>query len=335
MVLVTGGAGYIGSHTVLELLNSGKQVVVVDDLSNSSDVALKRIEDLTGKKVIFYKENVANQNALDSIFKKHKIDSVIHFAGFKAVGESVEKPLMYYDNNLSSTISLLKAMNKANVKKLVFSSSATVYGLPDSVRFIETFTTSSLNPYGNTKKVIEEILIDESGADKNLRVALLRYFNPVGAHKSGLIGEDPRGIPNNLMPFITQVAVGKREKLSVFGNDYNTRDGTCIRDYIHVVDLSLGHLLALDALDKKTGVLIYNLGTGRGSSVLEVVNAFIKATGVNVPYVIAPRRAGDAPEYFAATDKAQKELGFVATHSLEDMCRDHYNWQKNNPNGYN
>lgn len=335
-VLVTGGAGYIGSHTVVELLQSGRDVIIVDDLSNSCEKSLERIEQITGKKPTFYKADVASENDLDKIFSSHSdIDSVIHFAGYKAVGESVAKPLMYYQNNLGTTFTLLKVMNKYSVNNIVFSSSATVYGLPEVCPLDETMPTSALNPYGNTKIIIEEILTDEAKANPNLNVALLRYFNPVGAHASHLIGEDPKGIPNNLMPFITQVAVGKLKQLSIFGNDYDTPDGTCVRDYIHVVDLAKGHLAALKKLETNCGVVTYNIGTGIGYSVLDMVNAFISSTGVNIDYKFAPRRAGDAPTCYAKTDKAKDELGYTAEKTLEDMCRDHYLWQKHNPNGYN
>jgi len=335
MVLVTGGAGYIGSHTVLELLTAGYEVVVVDNLSNSSEESLKRVQKLTGKPVTFYKQDVCDEKALNTIFAAHSsIDSVIHFAGYKAVGESVEKPLMYYQNNLVSTFALLNAMNKANVKNLVFSSSATVYGLPQTCPIDESFATGALNPYGNTKKIIEEILTDLSKSDTSLNIALLRYFNPVGAHESHQIGEDPKGIPNNLMPFVAKVAVGNLPKLNVFGADYPTRDGTCIRDYIHVVDLAKGHLAALKKLNTHPGLVTYNLGTGNGNSVLEVIHAFMVASGTNVPFVIAPRRAGDAPECYSTSKKAETELNWKAEKSLKDMCHDHYHWQKNNPNGY-
>ncbi|MCL2848088.1 MAG: UDP-glucose 4-epimerase GalE [Firmicutes bacterium] len=335
-VLVTGGAGYIGSHTVLELLNANYNVIVVDNLSNSSKESINRVEQITDKKITFYNENVANQNALDNIFASHpQIDNVIHFAGYKAVGESVAKPFMYYQNNIGTTLSLIASMKKHNVKNIVFSSSATVYGLPTACPLTEDMSTSALNPYGNTKKIIEEIFIDEATADSTFNVALLRYFNPVGAHHSGLIGEDPRGIPNNLMPFVTKVAVGKLERLNVFGNDYDTPDGTAIRDYIHVVDLALGHLSALEKLySGNCGVVTYNIGTGKGSSVMDVINAFIKATGVDVPYIFAPRRAGDAPVCYASVQKAKKELNYTAARTLQQMCLDHYIWQKNNPNGY-
>ena len=334
-VLVTGGAGYIGSHTAVELLNAGESVVVVDNLSNSKEESINRVRKITGKTVKFYNADVGDIIAMTGIFKENPdIDSVIHFAGYKAVGESVAKPLMYYENNLGSTITLLKAMKTADVKNIVFSSSATVYGIQESCRYVETMSTGAINPYGNTKIVIEEIIKDVCLADKTVNAALLRYFNPVGAHESHLIGEDPRGIPNNLMPFIAGVAVGKFQKLNIFGNDYPTRDGTCVRDYIHVVDLAKGHLAALKKLRQKPGIVVYNLGTGKGCSVLEMVNAFIKATGINIPYKLVSRRAGDLPEFFADSKKAAKELGWTAEKTLEDMCRDHFLWQQKNPNGY-
>lgn len=334
-VLVTGGAGYIGSHTAVELLEAGENVIVVDNLSNSKEESIRRVERITGRRIWFYKEDVRDEAALSEIFRKNRdIDSVIHFAGFKAVGESVQKPLMYYENNIGSSVSLLKAMIKAGVKNIVFSSSATVYGMPKKCPLNETMETSALNPYGHTKIMIEDIIRDVCSSDRTMNAALLRYFNPVGAHESHLIGEDPKGIPNNLMPFITQVAVGKLPKLSVFGNDYPTRDGTCIRDYIHVVDLAKGHLAALRKLRGGCGVVTYNLGTGTGCTVLEIVNAFMKSTGVEIPYEITGRRAGDAAECWAGTKKAKAELGWRAEKTLEDMCRDHYLWQKNNPDGY-
>ncbi len=334
-VLVTGGAGYIGSHTCVELLNSGYKVVVVDDLSNSSEKSVERIEQITGKKVNFYNVDVADENAMTKVFADNSdIDSVIHFAGFKAVGESVAEPLKYYQNNLGTTFTLIKVMKKFSVNNFVFSSSATVYGLPETCPLDESMPTSALNPYGNTKIINEEILKDEANANKDFNVALLRYFNPVGAHSSHLIGEDPKGIPNNLMPFITQVAVGKLQQLSIFGTDYDTPDGTCVRDYIHVVDLAKGHISALKKLETKCGVVTYNLGTGIGYSVMQMVNAFISSTGVKIDYKLAPRRAGDAPECYAKTDKATAELGWKAEKTLEDMCRDHYLWQKHNPSGY-
>ncbi|MBO6586522.1 MAG: UDP-glucose 4-epimerase GalE [Gracilimonas sp.] len=333
-VLVTGGAGYIGSHTVLELLNEGHQVIVVDNLSNSSEEALKRVKDITGKQLTFYKEDLLNKNALDKIFSDHEIDSVIHFAGYKAVGESVEKPLMYYDNNITSTLYLCELMNKHGVKNIVFSSSATVYGDPHEVPITEDFPLSATNPYGRTKLFIEYILKDLHLADESWNIALLRYFNPVGAHKSGLIGEDPNDIPNNLMPFVSQVAVGKLEQLSVFGDDYPTPDGTGVRDYIHVVDLAIGHLKALEKLTSDPGLVIYNLGTGKGTSVLEMVKAFEKASGKEVPYKITPRRPGDIAACYADPSKAEDELGWTAERGIEEMCRDAWKWQSENPNGY-
>ena len=333
-ILVTGGTGYIGSHTVVELLNQNNQVVVVDNLVNSSAVSLERIKKITGKTVVFYKEDVTDINAVAKIFANHKIDSVIHFAGLKAVGESVEKPLDYYQNNLLSTITLLKSMKKAGVKKIVFSSSATVYGADGPLDESMPCGVAS-SPYGNTKIMCEQIIKDECNADKGLKAILLRYFNPVGAHGSFLIGEDPQGIPNNLMPFITQVAVGKREKLNIFGNDYDTPDGTAERDYIHVVDLAIGHILAVKKLDSINGAEVYNLGAGKGISVQKIVDTFIKATGINIPYQYAPRRQGDLTQFYAVTKKAEKELDFKTTKTLHDMCLDHYNWQKLNPNGYN
>ncbi|MCP9292852.1 UDP-glucose 4-epimerase GalE [Gracilimonas sediminicola] len=333
-VLVTGGAGYIGSHTVLELLNEGHQVIVVDNLSNSSEEALKRVQKITGKQLTFYKEDLLNKNALDQIFSDHEIDSVIHFAGYKAVGESVEKPLMYYDNNITSTLYLCELMKKHGVKSIVFSSSATVYGDPHEVPITEDFPLSATNPYGRTKLFIEYILKDLHVADESWNIALLRYFNPVGAHKSGLIGEDPNDIPNNLMPFVSQVAVGKLEQLSVFGDDYPTPDGTGVRDYIHVVDLAIGHLKALEKLTSDPGLVIYNLGTGKGTSVLEMVEAFEKASGKEVPYKITPRRPGDIAACYADPSKAEDELGWTAERGIEEMCIDAWKWQSENPNGY-
>ena len=334
-VLVTGGAGYIGSHTVVELLNAGEEVIVADNLSNSKEESLKRVEKITGKAVRFYRADVCDASALRSVFYENPgIESVIHCAGYKAVGESVRKPLLYYENNIGSAVALLKAMRQANVKRLVFSSSATVYGMPEKCPLTESTPTGALNPYGNTKKIIEELIRDVCAADPSMNAALLRYFNPVGAHESGLIGENPVGIPNNLMPYIAQVAVGKLRKLSVFGGDYPTRDGTCVRDYIHVTDLAKGHLAALKKLRQNPGLVVYNLGTGSGYTVLEAVRAFMKATGINIPYEFTGRRAGDAPECYADTQKAEAELNWRAEKSLEDMCRDHYVWQKNNPDGY-
>ena len=333
-VLVTGGAGYIGSHTCVELLEHGDEVVVLDNLSNSCEEALSRVEQITGKKISFYQADLLDIAACDAVFAAHSFDAVIHFAGLKAVGESVERPLTYYHNNITGTLHLVELMQKYNVKKLVFSSSATVYGNPYTVPITEDFPLSATNPYGQTKLMLEQILRDIAAADQTWRISLLRYFNPVGAHKSGLIGEDPNDIPNNLMPYIAQVAVGKLSRLSVFGNDYNTPDGTGVRDYIHVVDLARGHLKALNYLEKQGGVSVFNLGTGTGYSVLEMVAAFEKASGKHVPYQITARRAGDIASCYADPAKAARELSFQATHTLEDMCRDSWNWQSKNPNGY-
>lgn len=332
-VLVTGGAGFIGSHTVVELLESGYGVVVIDNLSNASKESLARVEKITGKSVVFYENDVRDEAALERIFTKHKIDWVIHFAGLKAVGESVQKPLEYYDNNLGSTLTLLQVMRKFSVKNIVFSSSATVYGQPERLPLDEECHLSTTNPYGATKLMQEGILTDLWVSDHSWNVVLLRYFNPVGAHASGLIGEDPKGIPNNLMPYVAQVASGKLKRIGVFGNDYPTPDGTGVRDYIHVVDLARGHVAAIKAL-KEGGVHIYNLGTGNGYSVLDMIKAFSKACGKELPYEILPRRAGDVPACYASSAKAEKELGWHAQYDLEDMCRDQWNWQKNNPNGY-
>lgn len=333
-VLVTGGAGYIGSHTVLELLNEGHEVIVIDNLSNSSKEALRRVQEITGKEVIFYKEDLLNKQQVDKIFTNHAIDSVIHFAGYKAVGESVAKPLMYYDNNITGTIYLCEAMKKHEVKNIVFSSSATVYGDPHKVPITEDFPLSATNPYGRTKLFIEYILKDLHIADESWNIALLRYFNPVGAHKSGQIGEDPNEIPNNLMPYVSQVAVGKLKELAIFGDDYPTHDGTGVRDYIHVVDLAIGHLKALKKLNSNPGLAVYNLGTGKGSSVLDMVKAFEKASGKKIPYKIAPRRPGDIAECYADPSKAEKELHWTATRGIEEMCEDTWRWQSKNPNGY-
>lgn len=333
-VLVTGGAGYIGSHTVVELLENGYDVVVLDNLSNSSEKSLDRVKKITGKTAKFYKCDILDKDGMDKIFKENKIDSVIHFAGLKAVGESCEKPLLYYENNIAGTVYLLEVMAKYGVKKIVFSSSATVYGMSDKMPLTEDLPTSANSPYGQTKLVIEKILADLAASDPEWAVVLLRYFNPVGAHKSGLIGENPRGIPNNLMPYITQVALGKRECLSIFGNNYPTKDGTGVRDYIHVVDLAKGHIKALEKIEGDRGVLIYNLGTGVGYSVLDLVKAFEKANDLKINYKFAPRRAGDVTVCYADATKAKRELGWEATLGIEDMCRDSWNWQKNNPNGY-
>lgn len=334
-VLVTGGAGYIGSHTCVELLNSGYEVVVVDNLVNSSKTSLKRVETITGKAPLFYCADVRDAKALESIFEKHQIDCVIHFAGLKAVGESVQIPLEYYDNNLTSTIVLAKTMQKYGCKKIVFSSSATVYSSDNEVPLKESSNTGSCsNPYGWTKYMCEQILRDIAAADPSFSVILLRYFNPIGAHLSGLIGEDPRGIPNNLMPYISQVAIGRREFLSVYGNDYNTHDGTGVRDYIHVVDLAAGHVKAIEYATEHTGEAVFNLGTGNGYSVLDMVKAFGKACGQDVPYKIVDRRPGDLATVYSNPDYSAAELGWSAKYNLDDMCRDTWNWQKNNPNGY-
>ncbi|HEL2109696.1 TPA: UDP-glucose 4-epimerase GalE [Streptococcus suis] len=334
-ILVTGGAGYIGSHTVVELLKLGKDVVIVDNLSNSSILVLDRIETITGKRPTFYQLDVANKVALREVFEKESIEAAIHFAGYKAVGESVEKPVMYYENNIMSTLSLVEVMAEFGVKKIVFSSSATVYGLNNPSPLVETMPTSATNPYGYTKVMLEQILRDVEVADKEWSIALLRYFNPIGAHESGLIGEDPAGIPNNLMPFVAQVAVGKRPELSVFGNDYDTVDGTGVRDYIHVIDLALGHIKALEKISTTAGVHTYNLGSGQGTSVLELVQAFEKVNGVPVPYKIVDRRPGDVATCYANADKALEELNWKTEKTIEDMCRDTWNWQSKNPNGYN
>ncbi len=334
-ILVTGGAGYIGSHTVLELLQLGNEVVVVDNLSNSSKESLKRVESITQKVPIFYELDLLDKSSLENVFEKHSIDSVIHFAGYKAVGESVQKPMMYYVNNINSTLVLCEVMKKYNVRNLVFSSSATVYGDPETVPITEESSLSATNPYGRTKLFIEYILKDLHVSDSSWNIALLRYFNPVGAHKSGLIGEDPNDIPNNLMPYVSQVAVGKLKQLSVFGDDYSTPDGTGVRDYIHVVDLALGHLKAIDKLKSDPGLVIYNLGTGKGTSVLDMIKAFENASGKNVDYKIAPRRAGDIATCYAHPAKAENELGWKAERGIKEMCEDAWKWQSENPNGYN
>ena len=328
-VLVTGGAGYIGSHTCIELLNSGYDIVVMDNYSNSSPEVLKIVEKLTGKTFPAYECDMLDYNGFEKIFNENQIDAVIHFAGLKAVGESVEKPLEYYNNNLVGTINLLKLMKKHEVYKLVFSSSATVYGMNNKAPFKEDMPLSTTNPYGTTKLMIENILRDLCFADKNFKVALLRYFNPIGAHQSGLIGENPNGIPNNLMPYIMKVAIGKLECLSVYGNDYPTPDGTGVRDYIHVCDLATGHIKALEKLPHIDGAKAYNLGTGKGSSVLDVVKAFEKASGKKVNYKIAPRRAGDIATCFADVSRAKNELNWEAKYTLDDMCRDNWNFIKN------
>ncbi len=333
-ILITGGAGYIGSHACVELLEAGYEIVVVDNFINSKPAVLKRIEEITGRRFRFYKVDIRDREGLRKVFDENEIGAVVHFAGLKAVGESVAYPLAYYHNNVAGTIVLCQVMQEYGVKKMVFSSSATVYGHPDKVPIKEDFPLKPVNPYGRTKFMIEEILKDVYEADNTWGISLLRYFNPVGAHPSGRIGEDPNGIPNNLMPYITQVAVGKREKLNVFGGDYPTPDGTGVRDYIHVVDLAKGHLLALEKVIRERGVSVYNLGTGRGYSVLEVVKAFAKVNGIKIPYVITDRRPGDIAVCYADTEKAYRELGFKAERNLEDMCRDAWNWQKRNPEGY-
>ncbi len=333
-ILVTGGAGYIGSHACVELLNAGYEVVVVDNLSNSKEESIKRIQEITGKPLKFYKADLLDREALDKIFNECRINSVMHFAGLKAVGESVSIPLKYYYNNITGTLILCEIMKKHGVRNLVFSSSATVYGDPHKVPISEDFPLSATNPYGRTKLMIEDILRDLYTAQKEWNIAILRYFNPVGAHVSGKIGEDPNGIPNNLVPYITQVAIGKLKELSVYGNDYPTADGTGVRDYIHVVDLVLGHLKALEKLQTNPGVVTYNLGTGRGFSVLEMVKAFSKASGREIPYRISGRRPGDIAECYADPSKAANELGWRAEKSIEEMCADSWRWQLANPNGY-
>ena len=334
-VLVTGGAGYIGSHTCVELLNKGYDVIVIDNLSNSNPESLNRVQELTGKTLKFYEGDVRDEALLTKIFEENKPECVIHFAGLKAVGESVEKPWMYYDNNLNSTLVLTKVMEKVGMKRIIFSSSATVYTAGNEMPLKETSPTGGCtNPYGWTKYMTEQILSGMANADKDWSVCLLRYFNPIGAHESGRIGEDPRGIPNNLMPYITQVAVGRRPHLNVFGNDYDTPDGTGVRDYIHVVDLSKGHVAAVDYVLGNTGCEVFNLGTGTGYSVLDMVKTFQEVNNVPVPYVIAPRRAGDIATCYANPDKSREVLGWQAEKNLADMCRDSWNWQKSNPQGY-
>ncbi|MBQ8394468.1 MAG: UDP-glucose 4-epimerase GalE [Clostridia bacterium] len=332
-ILVTGGCGYIGSHTVLELLNKGYDVVVVDNFSNSSFEALRRVQQITGKSVTFYEEDIRNEEGMDKIFSAHKVDAVIHFAAFKAVGESCKLPLKYYENNISGTVALLKVMEKRNVKKIIFSSSATVYGSPERLPLDETCRLSTTNPYGSTKLMMEMIMQDLYKADKEWNIILLRYFNPVGAHESGLIGEDPKGIPNNLMPYVAQVASGKLACINVFGNDYDTPDGTGVRDYIHVVDLALGHIAAIEKCES-AGVHIYNLGTGHGYSVMDMIHAFEKACGKPLPYKVGPRRSGDVASCYAAPDKAKKELGWEAKFGIEEMCASQWKWQSGNPRGY-
>ena len=338
-VLVTGGAGFIGSHTVVELLNAGYNAVIVDDLSNASEKVVDRIDTIVGeeraKNLTFYKADVNDRAALEQIFADNQIDRVIHFAGFKAVGESVSKPIEYYTNNLGNTLNLLDVMREHDCKDIIFSSSATVYGDPDSLPLTEQSPKkNATNPYGWTKWMIEQVLTDVHTADPSWNVVLLRYFNPIGAHPSGLIGEDPAGIPNNLVPYVAQVAVGKREAVHVFGDDYDTPDGTGVRDYIHVCDLATGHAAALKWMNGREGVEIFNLGTGKGSSVLDVIKAFSSACGKKIPYVIDPRRPGDVTANYADCSKAEREMGWKAQYDLADMCRDSWNWQSHNPNGY-
>ncbi|NHN30530.1 UDP-glucose 4-epimerase GalE [Paenibacillus agricola] len=336
VVLVTGGAGYIGSHTCVELLNSGYEIIVVDNMQNSKPEALQRVEELTGKNVVFYKMDLLDRQGLEHIFEHHHIDTVIHFAGLKAVGESVKIPLQYYHNNITGTLNLCHTMQKFGVKKLVFSSSATVYGTPEKMPISEDFPLLATNPYGRTKLMIEEILRDLYISDASWSIIMLRYFNPIGAHASGRIGEDPNGIPNNLLPYITQVAIGKLKRLRIFGNDYETQDGTGVRDYIHVVDLAIGHLKAVErtSLDTGFGVHTYNLGSGKGVSVLEMMKAFELASGKSVPYEFVARRQGDVAVCYADPLKAKQQLGWVAERGLETMCSDAWRWQVNNPNGY-
>ena len=334
-ILITGGAGYIGSHTALELLNEGYEVVVYDNLCNSSKESLKRVEELTGKTITFYEGDVMDEAALKAMLEKEGVDAVIHCAALKAVGESVQKPLEYYRNNITGTLTLMDVMKQTGVKNIVFSSSATVYGSPEEMPITEECPKGQCtNPYGWTKSMLEQILTDIQKADPEWNVVLLRYFNPIGAHKSGTIGENPNGIPNNLMPYITQVAVGKLKELGVFGNDYDTPDGTGVRDYIHVVDLAKGHVKALKKLEDNSGLSIYNLGTGKGYSVLDIVKNFEAATGVKIPYVIKPRRPGDIATCYSDATKAEKELGWKAENGIREMCADSWRWQSQNPNGY-
>ena len=335
-ILVTGGCGYIGSHTVLELIKNSYDVVVLDNLYNSSDKVLPRLEELCGQKIPFVNCDIRDRKGLEKVFSENDMDPVIHFAGLKAVGESCQKPMLYYENNVGGTITLCEVMAEHNCKKLIFSSSATVYGSVGNPPFNEEMPAGKgiTNPYGRSKFIIEEILRDLYNSDNSWSICLLRYFNPVGAHESGKIGEDPNGEPNNLMPYITQVAVGKRNKLSVFGNDYNTHDGTGVRDYIHVLDLASGHVKSLDKIKDNNGIFVYNLGTGKGYSVLDMVREFEKASGKQIPYVVTDRRDGDIDSCYSDTSKAEKELGFKAERGLFEMCRDSWNWQNKNPNGY-
>lgn len=333
-ILVTGASGFIGSHTCVELLTAGHDVVALDNLCNSSPESLRRVEQITGKKIPFLQGDVRDRNLLDGLLKQHPVDAVIHFAGLKSVGESVEKPLMYFDNNVGGTVILLEALEQAGVRNFVFSSSATVYGDPEALPLVESARLSVTNAYGRSKLMVEEILADLARARPEWRIGVLRYFNPVGAHDSGLIGEDPRGIPNNLMPFVAQVAVGRRARLAVFGDDYPTPDGTGVRDYIHVVDLALGHLAALNRLFAHEGGFTVNLGTGQGYSVLETVRAFEQASGKPVPYDIVPRRPGDIASCYASPEKASDLLGWRAQKNMEQMCADHWRWQSSNPTGF-
>ena len=334
-ILVTGGAGFIGSHTCVQLLNAGYEVIVLDNLCNASEKSLDRVRELTGKDLKFYKGDILDRDILDKVFETENISSVIHFAGLKSVGESVKKPLEYYDNNITGTLTLVDVMRQHNVKNIIFSSSATVYGDPAEIPITEKCPKGQCtNPYGWTKSMLEQILTDIQHADNEWNVVLLRYFNPIGAHPSGIMGENPNGIPNNLMPYITQVAVGKLKELSIFGDDYDTTDGTGVRDYIHVMDLADGHVKALSKLAKGTGLSIYNLGTGTGYSVLDIVHNFERATGIKIPYRVAPRRAGDIAVCYSNADKAKKELGWEAKYGILEMCRDSWNWQKSNPEGY-
>ena len=334
-VLLAGGAGYIGSHTCVELINAGHDVVIADNFSNSCPVAVERVEELTGRKIPLYEADVCDRDAVEKIFSENKIDAVIHFAGLKAVGESCEKPVEYYRNNIDSTLTLLEVMKKHGVNNFIFSSSATVYGTPETVPLVETMPKGSpTNPYGWTKFMMEQILTDTANANPDMSVVLLRYFNPIGAHKSGLIGEDPNGIPNNLMPYITKVATGELPRVNVFGNDYPTPDGTGVRDYIHVMDLATGHVNAIDKIKENPGVKVYNLGTGKGYSVLDVIKNFSEASGIDIPYVITDRRPGDIAECYSDATLAKEELGWEAKYDIKEMCADSWNRQKNNPNGY-
>ena len=333
-ILITGGAGYIGSHTMVELLEAGRELVVVDNFLNSKPCALERVKKITGKDFKFYQVDLLDRDALEAVVAENDIDSCIHFAGLKAVGESCQKPLWYYHNNITGTLNLCEVLQKYGAKRIVFSSSATVYGKPASVPITEDFPLSTTNPYGETKLMIERILKDLHASDPEWSISILRYFNPIGAHKSGLIGEDPQGIPNNLLPYITQVAAGRRECLSIYGNDYNTPDGTGVRDYIHVVDLARAHLKAIERAEKVTGVEHFNVGTGVGYSVLDIVHAYEKATGITINRKFAPRRPGDIDECYANPTKAAEILGWQAEYTIEDMCRDSYRWQMMNPNGY-